>query len=101
MQQSEKAGGDLAVEEGEQVCVESLPRLDSYQRILCWLSHCQYEQQNLSYTNEDHSDQHLEDDSGRKKLKEASKSCHPKKLIRSNFFKSKAVDSFLSTTTFL
>ena len=101
--------GELGEDEERrsEISVESLPRLDSYQRILSWLSNCEYQQQNISYPTEEDPEGNIEEDSeaDRKKLKDASKSCHPKKFIRpSNLFRNRNNDSersYLSTTTFI
>ena len=95
-------------EEMSDVSVESLPRLDSYQRILSWLSNCEYQQQNFSYPTQEDPQGNIEEDDDaeavRKELKDASKSCHPKKFIRpSHIFRNRKNNSdrsYLSTTTF-
>ena len=86
-------GGSAAVGEDEErrseISVESLPRLDSYQRILSWLSNCEYQQQNISYPTEEEEEEEEQEANieeapaaARKELKDASKSRHPKKFIR-------------------
>lgn len=101
-------------EERSDVSVESLPRLDSYQRILSWLSNCEYQQQNISYPTQEDPQGNIEveeEDAAaavRKELKDASRSCHPKKFIRpSHIFRNRKNNSdsdrrwsYLSTTTF-
>ena len=96
--------------ERSQVSVESLPRLDSYQRILSWLSNCEYQQQNISYPTQEDPEGNIKDAAAasaaaRKELKDASKSCHPKKFIRpSHIFRSRNNNSdrsYLSATTFI
>ena len=94
----------LDEEETSDISVESLPRLDSYQRILSWLSNCEYQHQNSSYpTQEDpqgnieHHQQEENVDAAamRKEMKDASESCHPKKFIRPSkiFFRSRKNNS--------
>ena len=91
-------------EERSDVSVESLPRLDSYQRILSWLSNCEYQHQNSSYpTQEDPQgniehhqlEENVDAAAIRKEMKDASKSCHPKKYIRPSkiFFRSRKNNS--------
>ena len=85
--------------ERSQVSVESLPRLDSYQRILGWLSNCEYQQQNISYPTQEDPEGNIKDTAAasgavRKELKDASKSYHPKKFIRpSHIFRSRKNNS--------
>ena len=104
------AGPGLDETERSQVSVESLPRLDSYQRILSWLSNCEYQQQNISYPTQEDPEGNIKDaaaasPAGRKEMKDASKSCHPKKFIRpSHIFRNRKNNSdrsYLSTTTFI
>ena len=105
--ETDTTGGSGGVGD-EEISVESLPRLDSYQRILSWLSDCEYQQQNISYpTEEENPEANIEEDpaAARKGLKDASKSCHPKKFIRPyNMFRNRNNNSdrsYLSTTTFI
>ena len=101
---NQNVGPAVSVRERSDISVESLPRLDSYQRIMTWLSNDEYERQNVSYILEDES----EDCSGEhlsKELKDGGKSCHPKKFFRlQNLFnnlKNKIDDSYISTTTYI
>ena len=97
-------GSAVSGGETSYISVESLPRLDSYQRIMTWLSNDEYERQNVSYFLEDELEDCSEEDSS-KELKDASKSCHPKKFFKlQNIFnnlKNKIDDNYLSTTTYI
>lgn len=78
---------------------------------MSWLSNCDYEQQNISYsleTEDDDDDDDEEDEEKEskneviKELKKSSKTCHPKKFLRSSkLFKHKTVDSCLPKTTLI
>ena len=101
---------DLSCHEASDISIESLPSLDSYQRIMSWLSNCDYEQQNISYSleteddnNDDEEDEEEESQTKViKELKKSSKTCHPKKFFRSSkLFKHKTVDSCLPKTTLI